>query len=168
MNCYTERKFTDQDVLNHSEFTPEAIQWAQRRVLKGAGSDWLRDTLKAVNVTGQISVAQTRGLLNMMRVEVLATNPSKPSRSASTASSTLDITKLPKGKYELDGTVFEVDNVADPKSRWDGWVFVGFRIGNKSHPYGAHRPGYGYKGKDEAPLRRLVEDPDAYKLTRSR
>lgn len=79
------------------------------------------------------------------------------------ASTGLDLTNLPEGRYAVPGgdtrLKLRIDH-GKPGTKWDGWTFVkDAAVYGEGRRYGSQRPGGRYQGDVQAALKIILADP---------
>jgi hypothetical protein len=72
------------------------------------------------------------------------------------AADALDIRPIPSGLYLVNDVQLKVSNVANPASKWHGWVFV--KRGPEEFRAGSQKPGQPYRGENRDELRAILKD----------
>lgn len=80
----------------------------------------------------------------------------------------IDLRVLPEGRtrYAVPNsegplTFIQIDRVADPSSRWNGWIFVKQQLSDYTEKRGSQRPGQMYRGVWASLLQKVLDDPQA-------
>ena len=160
---FRDSKFTDTDVQEHMDWAQDAERYAEHLLATGTATEFVVSILAARKRWGSLTKGQYRGLLNMVRAEVLAADRTAEQliEQLTTGKEPLDLTKLPTGHYALminDSPVFyHVDNIEEGK--WKGWIFANLQVSDDKRRLGMQRPGQKYQGQHEENLRKILENP---------
>jgi hypothetical protein len=165
-NAYQDQKFTDGDVNDHPEWVADAIAWAEAQISTGTANDFVQSVMAARKTWGRLSVGQKRGLLNFIRNEVLSAEKAAQQiiDELTTGKVALDLRPLPSGKYAVlnannDASFYDVSNIKDEKSKWNGWIFANIMSSDNKLRIGTQRPGQKYQGTHEDALVKIMQDP---------
>jgi uncharacterized protein DUF6011 len=167
---YRDVKFTDADVNNHMDWAHDAERYAEHLLATGTATEFVVSILASRARWKSLTKGQYRGLMNMVRAEVLAADRTAEQliKQIETGIEPLDLSKIPSGRYavdEDDPKFYQIDNIQDEKDRfgnrnkWCGWVFASLKISDDRIKLGSQRPGQKYQGQHEENLRKIANDP---------
>lgn len=164
-------KFTDDDLIY--DFMDSAISYMKENIENETTNEFVISMDKAYRTYLMLTKAQTRGLLNCIRAEILAADRQADVviKQITTGEEPLNLRSVPSGRYavkhgqrDIDGNMSEtafylIDNIRDESSKWFDWVFVSILSSDEKIRVGSQRPGQTYQGKHENLLREIVARP---------
>lgn len=169
IECITENfateKFTDNDA---EEWRVDAENWVIEQVQNGTANDFVLEMHKSAMKWRSLTKGQARAILNIIRAEILSADKQADQliRQITLGETPFDLRNVPSGRYAVKNSENEIsfyiiDNIIDPKSKWNGWVFVNILASDQKIRVGSQRPNQTYQGNHENLLREIQKDPFA-------